>query len=298
MAGRKTNLAASSYVTGNIDHKARGRWVDACADITVNRVAMMEDEELGLTLKACSRIKQNAKNALNKLNQQGGKNSWTRHMSEKKSVIQGQIQIIAEVYKILDDEFQKRMAADEMAIPEEIPVAKEYPGKDEVWKREHAAKLKQDLAAQEAKEEWDEVAENATQAQVEALVQSMPDDLGKKPQQEFTEPAGANLYELFCDTPQKELYELAYKGLEAGKSEISPEELANLREDVKVTNALCEELRQDAARRKELVEQLREGKKKAEVELKKLRRVIKGVQTEAENTANRLRKYTETKETT
>lgn len=230
----------------------------------------MDDEKLGMTLKACDRVKQNAKNALNKLNQQGGKNTWTRHMTAQKCKIGAQIKAVNHVHALLTQEFDKRMAEQEAP---KTPEQHHFPA-EEIFVPEPP---------------------KTTTPPVEPDVTL---EVRDAPEQEFTEPAGANLYELFCDTPQKELYELAYKGLEAGKSQISPEELADLREDVKVTNALCEELRRDIAVTRDSLGAAKEGKKKAEVELKKLRRVLKGVQTEAENTANRLRKYTEEKETT
>ncbi len=262
---RKTSLTSSVYVTGNICKKARGRWIEASREIGGPEIGEMDDEELGLTLKACNRVRQNAKNALNKLNQQGGKNTWTRHMTNQKNVLTKQIDAADHVHALLSTEADLREQCEE-----EPEVPKEKSDK-----------------------EWEQYAKEVPPPVVEESV-----DQADPVPQEFTEPAGANLFELFQDTPQKELMELAYKGLEAGKSEISPEELANLREDVKVTKALCEELQQKADTKQEMLEDARKLAKRLKVENKKLRKVLKGIQTESRNTANRLKKYVETKETT
>jgi hypothetical protein len=269
------NMTASSYVTGNIDKNARERWVKAIPDAP--DIKTLDDEELGKLARAGAKVLKHAKFSLNKLNQEGGKNSWTRKMSCEKNKIQNQIDVLEPFVVAIRAECDRREnegipAEETFAVPRTWGVAK---AESEVVKADFSELEARALAA-------------ASEEEVEALKESDTP----------VESANANLFELFADTPQKELLELAYKGLEAGKSLISPEELANLREEVKVSNALCEELRVAANNNKNRAMEAQERVKKLEVENKKLRRVMKGVQTECANQANRLEKYTKEPETT
>lgn len=269
MAGRTTNLTGSTYVSGNIDTKSRGRWVDAIPDLDEFDVTALSDEELGLTLKACGRMKTNASNALHKLNQKGGRQGWTAHNSAEKRRVEGEQVKILEFHEVLTKEADKREKGEDGGAEE--PEQYFTPPKPA------------------------EPSPLSPTGPCHAVDLIIPTEAEDPPP--TTGPTAAELFELFGSTSNKELMELAYAGLQAEKVCVSPVELENLREDLKITNKLLEDLRLESARRKELLEQARDDKKRLEVENKKLKRLIKGVQTEATNTANRLRKYFDESET-
>lgn len=278
---RVIKMTASCYVTGNIDKKSRGRWVDAIP--TAADPTTLDDIELGKLARAGSRVLKHAKFSLNKLNQEGGKNSWTRHMTEEKNKVQKHLDVLNPFCTTVEDECAKRQKEDYVA-PQ--PPKKKGSRSDYVldgWAKEA------EFTSPEPADLLDLPDEAMSPLEPTGPCHAVDEPVKFEPR---TEPTGQNLYELFCDTPQRELMELAYKGLEAGKSQISPEELTNLRGEVDEYRTVQEELRELAEERKDQLGEVRTANKRLTVENRKLRRVLKGVHTECMNQANRLNKYT------
>ena len=263
--GRKTSLTSSQYVKGAIDVKARGRWVDAVSEIEHMQTFAkgLDDAELGLTTAACGKMKTNVANALERVNQEGSSKGWNNRRSHDKKTITAQKRIITDFLSVLEAECDQR---------EHTPAVITEP----------LGPLEDRAAAGIVSGEITPTGPCHAVDIPEPVEESIP--------AEVCEPETPNLFELFADTPQRELLELAYAGLEANKSCVSPEELENLRQDLKVTIELREELKKDAERRRDLVEELRGDKKRLTLRNKKLFSVLNGIHTEDQNRANRLHK--------